>query len=355
MNCSGGRDAVGLAGSRARRPSTAPTSAGLHRGVQRAAREAAWLHLRGARSTASPIVSRSRTPAGSRTSRSPSTQGRRPVPDRGQLRLPVRLLSLRAAGGPDGPVGSTTAASCRCSRSWAVQRRPGAATAERRHVQGRVGAIDEPGFDFGRPRRACRATTNDEAISFMSAPGLAHRARRSSPGSKDPSTTTAGSTSPRPRAAGHGTAAEPTTSAASGNGTGQIWASDTRSDLHCSSSRRAPTRLDFPDNVTTSPRGTLILCEDHIKDNFLRGLCRDGKLFDIAHNRSSSQLRRPQPTGSTTSSPARRSAPTAGPSSSTSRRARASRSRSGDPGGASASEWAGAGVPAPPPRATVGP
>ena len=29
--------------------------------------------------------------------------------------------------------------------------------------------------------------------------------------------------------------------------------------------------LDFPDNVTTSPRGTLVLCEDNIDDNYLRG------------------------------------------------------------------------------------
>ncbi|HZI95928.1 MAG TPA: alkaline phosphatase PhoX, partial [Actinomycetales bacterium] len=42
---------------------------------------------------------------------------------------------------------------------------------------------------------------------------------------------------------------------------------------------------DFPDNVTTSPRGTLVICEDGDDGNFLRGLTTDGHLFDIAENR----------------------------------------------------------------------
>jgi secreted PhoX family phosphatase len=48
--------------------------------------------------------------------------------------------------------------------------------------------------------------------------------------------------------------------------------------------------LDFPDNVTASPRGTLILCEDNVNDNYLRGLSRGGQLWDIALNRMVSQL-----------------------------------------------------------------
>ena len=43
--------------------------------------------------------------------------------------------------------------------------------------------------------------------------------------------------------------------------------------------------LDFPDNVTTSKRGTLVVCEDNVSDNFIRGLTRKGELFDIALNR----------------------------------------------------------------------
>ena len=71
-----------------------------------------------------------------------------------------------------------------------------------------------------------------------------------------------------------------------GNGTGQIWAYDTRSrHLRLLYESPGADTLDFPDNVTASPRGTLILCEDNINDNYLRGLSRGGKLWDIALNR----------------------------------------------------------------------
>jgi secreted PhoX family phosphatase len=43
--------------------------------------------------------------------------------------------------------------------------------------------------------------------------------------------------------------------------------------------------LDLPDNVTTSKRGTLIVCEDNVNDNFVRGLSTRGELFSIALNR----------------------------------------------------------------------
>jgi secreted PhoX family phosphatase len=71
-----------------------------------------------------------------------------------------------------------------------------------------------------------------------------------------------------------------------GNGAGQIWAYDTNAErlqLLYESPGRAT--LDFPDNVTTSRRGTLILCEDNTEDNYVRGLTRGGQLFDIALNR----------------------------------------------------------------------
>jgi secreted PhoX family phosphatase len=43
--------------------------------------------------------------------------------------------------------------------------------------------------------------------------------------------------------------------------------------------------LDLPDNITTSARGTLVVCEDNVNDNYVRGLTRGGQLFDIALNR----------------------------------------------------------------------
>jgi len=42
--------------------------------------------------------------------------------------------------------------------------------------------------------------------------------------------------------------------------------------------------LDSPDNITVSPRGGLVLCEDSARP-FLRGLTRSGEIFDLAENR----------------------------------------------------------------------
>jgi secreted PhoX family phosphatase len=71
-----------------------------------------------------------------------------------------------------------------------------------------------------------------------------------------------------------------------GNGSGQVWAYHTRSrTLKLVYQSPGPDVLDFPDNVTTSPRGTLIVCEDNVNDNYLRGLTPRGELFDIALNR----------------------------------------------------------------------
>lgn len=42
--------------------------------------------------------------------------------------------------------------------------------------------------------------------------------------------------------------------------------------------------LDGPDNITVSPRGGLVLCEDGGGDQYLRGLTRKGEIFDFAKN-----------------------------------------------------------------------
>jgi uncharacterized protein len=71
-----------------------------------------------------------------------------------------------------------------------------------------------------------------------------------------------------------------------GNGSGQVWAYDIkRRTLTCVFQSPGPLVLDLPDNITTSKRGTLVVCEDNVNDNFIRGLTRRGKLFDIALNR----------------------------------------------------------------------
>ncbi len=71
-----------------------------------------------------------------------------------------------------------------------------------------------------------------------------------------------------------------------GQGSGQVWGYDTR-DETLTVVYQSPNRetLDFPDNVTTSPCGTLVLCEDNTEDNYLRGLAQNGRLWDIALNR----------------------------------------------------------------------
>jgi uncharacterized protein len=71
-----------------------------------------------------------------------------------------------------------------------------------------------------------------------------------------------------------------------GNGFGQVWAYDTNAEtLTCVYQSPGKDTLDFPDNVTTSEQGTLVLCEDSDEDNYLRGLSRGGDLWDIALNR----------------------------------------------------------------------
>jgi hypothetical protein len=43
-------------------------------------------------------------------------------------------------------------------------------------------------------------------------------------------------------------------------------------------------QLDMPDNITVSPQGALLLCEDGDGDQYLRGVTLDGRIFDFALN-----------------------------------------------------------------------
>jgi secreted PhoX family phosphatase len=80
-----------------------------------------------------------------------------------------------------------------------------------------------------------------------------------------------------------------------GNGTGQVWAyRPADQTLTCVFQSPSNAVLDFPDNVTTSSRGTVILCEDSSGDNFVRGLSRKGQLFDIALNRMTASTGAPR-------------------------------------------------------------
>ncbi|MGH3455033.1 MAG: alkaline phosphatase PhoX, partial [Nocardioidaceae bacterium] len=81
-----------------------------------------------------------------------------------------------------------------------------------------------------------------------------------------------------------------------GRGNGQVWAYHTRAKKlqilfqAPVDPAEANLRFDFPDNITTSERGTLVVCEDSTIDNYIRGLSRGGQLWDIALNRLVSQL-----------------------------------------------------------------
>jgi hypothetical protein len=76
----------------------------------------------------------------------------------------------------------------------------------------------------------------------------------------------------------------------SGNaGKGQVWEFNPRGnsgkgDLKLVYESPGTTVLDMPDNLTVSPRGGLLLCEDGDADQFLCGITQRGEIFDFALN-----------------------------------------------------------------------
>jgi uncharacterized protein len=148
--------------------------------------------------------------------------------------------------------------------------------------------IDDPAPTFPYTPGQAAPTTNDHALTYVGnqgrAQGAAYFSRLEGSVYEDgvvyfTSTQGGGAAPPGPEA-------WPLSATGYGNGTGQVWAyriEDQVLELVFQSPGAAV--LDFPDNVTTSRRGTLILCEDSTGDNFVRGLTRQGHLFDIALNR----------------------------------------------------------------------
>ncbi len=72
-------------------------------------------------------------------------------------------------------------------------------------------------------------------------------------------------------------------STSGGSGQGQIWVHDPpkRPSALLFQSPSAAV-LNAPDNITVSPRGGLVLCEDGSGDEFLHGLTLDGQIFQFA-------------------------------------------------------------------------
>jgi secreted PhoX family phosphatase len=145
--------------------------------------------------------------------------------------------------------------------------------------------IDDPAPSFPYTPGVTAPTTNNEAIRYVSLQGLAQGAAgfsRLEGAAYDNGvvyfTSTQGGGAagggPNPLVDGWGT------------GFGQVWAYRIDEQV-LQLIYQSPNRgtLDFPDNVTTSPRGTIILCEDHDQDNYIRGLSRGGQISSIALNR----------------------------------------------------------------------
>lgn len=66
---------------------------------------------------------------------------------------------------------------------------------------------------------------------------------------------------------------------------GQVWRYDPAEEaLALIFESPSPEVLDAPDNLTVSPRGGLLLCEDAVGISHLRGLTPEGEIFEFAEN-----------------------------------------------------------------------
>lgn len=68
-------------------------------------------------------------------------------------------------------------------------------------------------------------------------------------------------------------------------GCGQVWRyRPAREELVLVFESPSEELLDGPDNLTVSPRGSILICEDNAGATHLRGLTPDGLVFDFARN-----------------------------------------------------------------------
>jgi hypothetical protein len=74
-------------------------------------------------------------------------------------------------------------------------------------------------------------------------------------------------------------------STSGGIGQGQIWVYDPKAEtIALLFQSPSAAVLNAPDNITVSPRGGLVLCEDGSGEEFLHGLTVDGEIFKFAKN-----------------------------------------------------------------------
>ncbi|HSO65390.1 MAG TPA: alkaline phosphatase PhoX [Ornithinibacter sp.] len=144
--------------------------------------------------------------------------------------------------------------------------------------------IDDPDPTFDYTPDEAATTTNDEAITYVGDQG---RSRGAAGFSRLEGTIFHNGVVYFTSTQGGGAAMSgPNNRSGYGNGFGQVWGYDTRSEtLFLVYQSPGKETFDFPDNITSSRRGTLVVCEDSSGDNYIRGLSRGGQLWDIALNR----------------------------------------------------------------------
>lgn len=68
-------------------------------------------------------------------------------------------------------------------------------------------------------------------------------------------------------------------------GVGQVWQYHTvRDELQLIFESPSAAVLNRPDNICISPRGGIVVCEDGLGTNYVRGLTQDGEIFDLVKN-----------------------------------------------------------------------
>jgi uncharacterized protein len=145
--------------------------------------------------------------------------------------------------------------------------------------------IDDPDPEFAYTPGVPAPTTNNEAIRYVGdqgrLEGAAHFSRL------EGASYTKGEIFFTSTQGGGVAEVGPDTVGGYGNGTGQVWSYDPRrSTLTCRYQSTSPTALELPDNITSrNDRGSVLLCEDGLADNYIRRLDRDGGLLDVALNR----------------------------------------------------------------------
>lgn len=143
--------------------------------------------------------------------------------------------------------------------------------------------IEDPDPTFPYTPGTVAPTTNDEALVYVGDQG---RAQGAAGFSRLEGTVFHNGVVYFTSTQGGGSVMDGPSGSGYGDGFGQVWGYDTRSEtLFLVYQSPGKESFDYPDNITTSRRGTLVVCEDSNQDNYVRGLSRGGQLWDIALNR----------------------------------------------------------------------